>query len=210
MRGCENLHEARRLWMAGRRRTSRLTLEADIGIMLPTLADVAQRQSKGLISLWPVVRFHPSAPGEPHEKRRQRQSKRGQAGPLVRLRDSKLPGRPRPGWSNVFFSGRARPGSDGAGRDRGRVFRGTRLASARRGVALGAMRSLGIDVVLVHVDHRLRGSSAEEATRAAILAESLNLEMSGRCGRDVADRRASPGSGWRRRRAGSATAAYSR
>ena len=25
-------------------------------------ADVAQRQSKGLISLWPVVRFHPSAP----------------------------------------------------------------------------------------------------------------------------------------------------
>ncbi len=28
-------------------------------------ADVAQRQSKGLISPWPVVRFHPSAPTLP-------------------------------------------------------------------------------------------------------------------------------------------------
>ena len=31
--------------------------------------------------------------------------------------------------------------------------------------------------MLVHVDHRLRGSSADEATRAAILAASLNMEI---------------------------------
>ncbi len=47
------------------------------------------------------------------------------------------------------------------------------LAAALRWV----QASLGVEPVLVHVDHRLRASSGEEATRAASLAESLNLEF---------------------------------
>jgi tRNA(Ile)-lysidine synthase len=47
------------------------------------------------------------------------------------------------------------------------------LAAALRWV----QASLGVEPVLVHVDHRLRASSADEATRAARLAESLNLEF---------------------------------
>ena len=37
--------------------------------------------------------------------------------------------------------------------------------------------SLGVEPVLVHVDHRLRASSAEEAMGAASLADSLNLAL---------------------------------
>jgi tRNA(Ile)-lysidine synthase len=47
------------------------------------------------------------------------------------------------------------------------------LAAAMRWV----QASLGVEPVLVHVDHRLRASSGEEATRAAMLAESLNLDF---------------------------------
>jgi tRNA(Ile)-lysidine synthase len=36
---------------------------------------------------------------------------------------------------------------------------------------------LGVEPVLVHVDHRLRASSGDEAKRAANLAESLNLRF---------------------------------
>jgi tRNA(Ile)-lysidine synthase len=45
------------------------------------------------------------------------------------------------------------------------------LAAALRWV----QASLGVEPVLVHVDHRLRASSAEEAMRAASLADSLDL-----------------------------------
>jgi tRNA(Ile)-lysidine synthase len=47
------------------------------------------------------------------------------------------------------------------------------LAAALRWV----QASLGVEPVLVHIDHRLRASSGDEATRAAALAESLNLEF---------------------------------
>ena len=47
------------------------------------------------------------------------------------------------------------------------------LAAALRWV----QASLGVEPVLVHVDHRLRASSADEARLAAILAESINLEF---------------------------------
>jgi tRNA(Ile)-lysidine synthase len=47
------------------------------------------------------------------------------------------------------------------------------LAAALRWVRA----SLGVEPVLVHVDHRLRASSGEEAVRAAQLAESLNLDF---------------------------------
>ncbi len=47
------------------------------------------------------------------------------------------------------------------------------LAAALRWV----QASLGVEPVLVHVDHRLRASSAEEAARAASLAASLNLKL---------------------------------
>ncbi len=44
--------------------------------------------------------------------------------------------------------------------------------------ALGWVQaSLGVEPVLVHVDHQLRPSSGDEATRAAELAESLELEF---------------------------------
>jgi tRNA(Ile)-lysidine synthase len=46
------------------------------------------------------------------------------------------------------------------------------LAAALRWV----QASLGVEPVLVHVDHRLRASSAEESMAAARLADSLNLE----------------------------------
>ena len=39
-----------------------ITLRYIFGLHIRFPADVAQRQSKGLISPWPVVRFHPSAP----------------------------------------------------------------------------------------------------------------------------------------------------
>lgn len=47
------------------------------------------------------------------------------------------------------------------------------LAAALRWV----QASLRIELVLVHVDHQLRASSAEEAMRAASLADSLDLEF---------------------------------
>jgi len=47
------------------------------------------------------------------------------------------------------------------------------LAAALRWV----QASLSVEPVLVHVDHRLRASSAEEAMRAASLANSLELEL---------------------------------
>jgi tRNA(Ile)-lysidine synthase len=47
------------------------------------------------------------------------------------------------------------------------------LAAALRWV----QASLAVEPVLVHVDHRLRASSAEEAMRAASLADSLDLEF---------------------------------
>jgi tRNA(Ile)-lysidine synthase len=47
------------------------------------------------------------------------------------------------------------------------------LAAALRWV----QASLGVEPVLVHVDHRLRATSAEEARQAADLAASLNLEF---------------------------------
>jgi tRNA(Ile)-lysidine synthetase-like protein len=47
------------------------------------------------------------------------------------------------------------------------------LAAALRWVRA----SLGVEPVLVHVDHRLRASSGDEARLAAILAESINLEF---------------------------------
>jgi tRNA(Ile)-lysidine synthase len=47
------------------------------------------------------------------------------------------------------------------------------LAAALRWV----QASLGFEPVLVHVDHQLRPSSGDEATRAAELAESLELEF---------------------------------
>jgi len=47
------------------------------------------------------------------------------------------------------------------------------LAAALRWV----QASLGVEPVLVHVDHRLRASSAEEAMGAASLADSLNLAL---------------------------------
>jgi tRNA(Ile)-lysidine synthase len=47
------------------------------------------------------------------------------------------------------------------------------LAAALRWV----QTSLGVEPVLVHVDHRLRASSAEEAVSAARLADSLDLEL---------------------------------
>ena len=67
--------EARRILPAGRSRTGAFDALKPIRVPFsPRFADVAQRQSKGLISPWPVVRFHPSAPGEPHEKRHTRRS----------------------------------------------------------------------------------------------------------------------------------------
>jgi tRNA(Ile)-lysidine synthase len=47
------------------------------------------------------------------------------------------------------------------------------LAAALRWV----QASLGIEPLLVHVDHRLRASSSDEATRAKNLADSLNIEF---------------------------------
>jgi tRNA(Ile)-lysidine synthase len=47
------------------------------------------------------------------------------------------------------------------------------LAAAFRWV----QASLGVEPVLVHVNHRLRASAGDEAKRAAHLAESLNLEF---------------------------------
>ena len=47
------------------------------------------------------------------------------------------------------------------------------LAAALRWV----QAALGVEPVLVHVDHRLRASSGDEAKRAANLAESLGLEF---------------------------------
>jgi tRNA(Ile)-lysidine synthase len=47
------------------------------------------------------------------------------------------------------------------------------LAAALRWV----QASLGLEPLLVHIDHRLRASSAEEATRAAGLARSLDLKL---------------------------------
>src|SRR5215211_2108302 len=55
-------------------------------------------------------------------------------------------------------------------------FSGGRDSLALAGALRWVEASLGVEPVLVHVDHRLRESSAEEATRAASLAESLNLE----------------------------------
>jgi tRNA(Ile)-lysidine synthase len=55
-------------------------------------------------------------------------------------------------------------------------FSGGRDSLALAGALRWVQVSLGVEPVLVHVDHRLRESSAEEATRAASLAESLNLE----------------------------------
>ena len=47
------------------------------------------------------------------------------------------------------------------------------LAAALRWV----QASLGVEPVLIYVDHQLRASSGDEARRAAILAESINLEF---------------------------------
>src|SRR5215210_366715 len=47
------------------------------------------------------------------------------------------------------------------------------LAAALRWV----QASLGVEPLLVHVDHRLRESSVEEAMRAASLADSLGVEF---------------------------------
>jgi tRNA(Ile)-lysidine synthase len=56
------------------------------------------------------------------------------------------------------------------------------FSAGRDSLALAAglqwvQSSLGVAPVLVHVDHRLRPSSAEEAKQAATLAASLNLEF---------------------------------
>ena len=47
------------------------------------------------------------------------------------------------------------------------------LAAALRWVQV----SLGVEPVLVHVDHRLRASSGDDARLASVLAESINLEF---------------------------------
>ena len=58
-------------------------------------------------------------------------------------------------------------------------FSGGRDSLALAGALRWAMRSLGIDVVLVHVDHQLRNSSREEAKRAAALANALEMNFRG-------------------------------
>ncbi|HLL50879.1 MAG TPA: tRNA lysidine(34) synthetase TilS, partial [Thermomicrobiales bacterium] len=58
-------------------------------------------------------------------------------------------------------------------------FSGGRDSLALAGALRWATRSLGIDVVLVHVDHQLRSSSKEEAERAAALANALEMDFRG-------------------------------
>jgi tRNA(Ile)-lysidine synthase len=55
-------------------------------------------------------------------------------------------------------------------------FSGGRDSLALAGALRWVQAALGVEPVLVHIDHRLRESSAEEATRASGLAESLDLE----------------------------------
>jgi len=54
-------------------------------------------------------------------------------------------------------------------------FSGGRDSLALAAVLRWAQASLGVEPLLVHVDHRLRASSAEEALAAASLADSLHL-----------------------------------
>ena len=101
------------------------------------LADVAQRQSKGLISPWPVVRFHPSAPGEPHEKPHRRQSTRERGTSLEVAR-------PYPsanaGWVRAATAGPcARRAVRDRRSDRGRLLWRSRLARPRCRAAVGSV-----------------------------------------------------------------------
>ena len=65
-----------------------------------------------------------------------------------------------------------------ASRDRIVVgFSGGRDSLALAAALRWVQSSLGIELALIHIDHRLRASSTEEATRAASLAKSLGLEF---------------------------------
>ena len=58
-------------------------------------------------------------------------------------------------------------------------FSGGRDSLALAGALRWVKRSLGIDVVLIHVDHQLRSSSEEESKRAAALANALDMDFRG-------------------------------